>query len=413
MVVMLLTHKIPYGVTGMICCTAFVVFGICDISTAFSGLSGSTTIMVATMIVVASSLGKTSIVHRLRVALGRLQGKNGIVVVIAMCAVTIVLSQLMGQIACLSIMLLFCQTFDDDSDLAPGRMFFLCATVNCLWTSKLPIGMGATMPGTLNSYYQGLVGAEDLLAITDYFKAGVLPATVGLIYCIVFYKMIPKGDLDRSQVKDIKEQEALPKRSEYTIFGVFLMVLLGFMFTNQIGSTMSNILPAVGVLILILTKTLPLQEVVKTLTGDMVWMIAGMSAMSTVLGQTGVGDLIGETVLKILGGNPSSIMVMTVFCVACTLMTNFMSNMGTMALMCPIAAATAQAGGMSVKACVLVCAVSAWFAVVMPTGCSGAMMAFGIGRHNVLKTMKFTLPLVVLVMITLIISCNIFFPVYG
>src|SRR5699024_7016897 len=97
----------------------------------------------------------------------------------------------------------------------------------------------------------------------------------------------------------------------------------------------------------------------------------------------------------------------------CTLMTNFMSNMGTMALMSPIAASTALAGGMNVRAVVLTCCVSAWFAIVLPTGCSGAMMAFGIGNHNAFKLMKFTLPLLLLLMISLIIGINIFFPIYG
>lgn len=412
MVFMLLTRMIPYGVTAMMCCVAFVLTGVCDISTAFSGLSNSMTILVATMIVVASALGRTSLIHRLRMVLDSLQGKKGIVLVIAMCLITIALSQLMGQIACLSIMLLFCQTLDEEGDLAPGRIFFLIACVNTIWTSKIPVGMGATMPGTINSYYQGMVDVQNLLSITDYFKAGFLPATVGLIYCILFYKMLPKGNFDKSQVKDVKEQEAISKRDEMIIFGVFFMVIAGFMFSKQIGNNIANILPAVGVLILILTKTLKIDEVVKTLTGDMVWMIAGMSVMSNVLGKTGVGDLIGETVLKILGGNPSGLFVTIVFCAVTTLLTNFLSNMGTMALMCPIAAATAQAGGMSVKACVLVCAVSAWFAIVMPTGCAGSMMAFGVGNHNALKVMKFTIPMVLLMMVALVISVNVLFPVF-
>lgn len=412
MVIMLLTRPIPYGVTGMICCIALVLTGICDIQTAFSGLSSSTTVLVATMIVVATALGKTSLIHRLRTALNNLQGKNGIFLVVAMCLITIALSQLMGQIACLSIMLLFCQTLDDESNLAPGRMFFLMACINTIWSSKIPIGMGATISGTVNSYYQGLVGPEDLLGIADHFKAAFLPCVVGLIYCALFYKLLPKGKLDKSQVKEVREQEAIPKRNEYIIFGVFFMVIIGFMFSKQLGSNISNILPAVGVIILIITRTLSVEETVKTLTGDMVWMIAGMSVMSSVLGSTGVGDLIGETVLKILGGNPSGLFVTVVFCVATTLMTNFLSNMGSMALMVPIAAATAQVGGMSVKACVLVCSISAWFAFLLPTGSAGTMMAFGIGNHNPLKVLKFTLPLVLLMMVALIISVNIFFPVY-
>ena len=413
MVVMLLTRIIPYGVTAMICCVAFVLTGVCDLSTAFSGLSNSTTIMVATMIVVASALGKTSLVHRLRGTITNLQGKQGIFLVVALYGITIALSQLMGQIACLSIMLLFVQTLDEKSSISPARMLFAVACINTIWTSKIPIGMGATMPGTINSFYQGMVGPEDLLAITDYFKAGILPAIVGTVYCILCYKLIPSGKIDNSQVKDVKETEALSRRDEIITFLVFFLVMGGFMFSNQLGSNVTNVLPAAGVLILILTKVLSVKEAVSTLTSDMVWMIAGMTVMSSVLGSTGVGDLIGNTVLNILGSNPRGLFVSIVFCVVTTILTNFLSNMGTMALMCPIAAATAQAGGMNVKAVVLVAAVSSWFAIAMPTGCAGAMMAFGIGNHNAFKVMKFTLPLVLLLMISLIIGVNLFFPIYN
>ena len=413
MVVMLLTRIIPYGVTAMICCVAFVLTGVCDLSTAFSGLSNSTTIMVATMIVVASALGKTSLVHRLRGTITNLQGKQGIFLVVALYGITIALSQLMGQIACLSIMLLFVQTLDEKSSISPARMLFAVACINTIWTAKIPIGMGATMPGTINSFYQGMVGPEDLLAITDYFKAGILPAIVGTVYCILCYKLIPSGKIDNSQVKDVKETEALSRRDEIITFLVFFLVMGGFMLSKQLGSDVTNVLPAAGVLILILTKVLSVKEAVSTLTSDMVWMIAGMTVMSSVLGSTGVGDLIGNTVLNILGSNPSGLFVSIVFCVVTTILTNFLSNMGTMALMCPIAAATAQAGGMNVKAVVLVAAVSSWFAIAMPTGCASAMMAFGIGNHNAFKVMKFTLPLVLLLMISLIIGVNLFFPIYN
>ena len=415
MVVMLLTHVLPYGVTAMICCVLFVFTGVLDLKTAFSGLSSSTTLMIAPMIVVASALGKTSLIHRLRGVMGKLQGKSGLLLILGMCGMTIVLSQLMGQVACISVMLLFIQTFDDDSEYSPSRLLFLVATINCLATSKFPIGMGATMPGTITSYYQGLIGPEDYLGITDFCKAGILPLIVGTIYCVLFYKLIPNGSIDKSQVKDVKDAEPISKKNEFMIFAVFIAIMLGFAFTEQLGSDITNVIPSAGLLILIVFKVLPIPEVMKTLTCDMVWMVAGMSVVSTALSKTGVGELIGQTVLNILGGHPSGLFVSIVFCVACALMTNFMSNMGTMALMSPIAAstATALAGGMNVKAVVLCCCVSAWLAFVMPTGCSGTMMAFGIGNQNPIKTMKFTLPLLVLTLIALIIGINIFFPIYG
>ena len=249
--------------------------------------------------------------------------------------------------------------------------------------------------------------------ITDYFKAGILPLIVGTIYCVFMYRLIPNGSISSSDVKEVKDAEPISKKNELFIFGVFIAIMAGFMFTNQLGSDITNVIPAAGLLVLIVFKVLSIPEVMKSLTSDMVWMVAGMSVVSTALSATGAGELIGETVLKILGGNPSGLFVSIVFCVACTLMTNFMSNMGTMALMSPIAASTALAGGMNVRAVVLTCCVSAWFAIVLPTGCSGAMMAFGIGNHNAFKLMKFTLPLLLLLMISLIIGINIFFPIYG
>lgn len=345
--------------------------------------------------------------------MNRLQGKSGMLLVLGICGMTIILSQLMGQIACISVMLLFLQTLDDESEYSPARMLFLVATINCIATSKIPIGMGATMPGTINSYYQGLVGPEDLLGITDYMKAGLLPLIAGTIYCVLFYRLIPNGSIDNGQVKDVKDAEPISKKDEMFIFGVFIAIMAGFMFTNQLGSDITNVIPAAGLLVLIVFKVLTIPEVMKSLTSDMVWMVAGMSVVSTALSTTGAGELIGQTVLNILGGNPSGLFVSIVFCVTVTIMTNFMSNMGTMALMSPIAASTALAGGMNVKSIVLICCVSAWFAVVLPTGCSGAMMAFGIGNHNAFKLMKFTLPLVLLLMISLVIGINIFFPIYG
>ena len=81
----------------------------------------------------------------------------------------------------------------------------------------------------------------------------------------------------------------------------------------------------------------------KTLTCDMVWMVAGMSVVSTALSKTGVGGTDRTDGFKYPGWTSERIVCKyCCSCVACALMTNFMSNMGTMALMSPIAASTAR-----------------------------------------------------------------------
>lgn len=412
MVVMLLSHKLPYGLTGIICCTLFVLTGVADIKTAFSGFSSSTTIMVATMIVVASQLSRTSIVAKLRKILQNMEGKGDIVIMLTMFIVTILLSQLMGQIACLSIMLMFCQTLKEDSNLSPARMLFAVCTLNTIWTSKIPVAMGATMPGTINSFFEG-VAPDYAIGIADYFKAAAIPGILGLIYCVLFFRLIPQKKMKSENVKEVKEQAAISKRDEYIIYGCFVVIMAAFFLSGKISSDIQNILPCAAIVVMILTKVVTIQDVTKTITGDMVFMIASMSAVSTVLSNTGVGELIGQAVLNILGGNPSPIFVVTVFAVVTAVMTNFLSNMGTMALMIPIAASTALVGGFNVQTVVLVVAVAAWFAFVFPTGCAGSMIAFGTGNFNTVDTLKFTVPLFILEVVSLIISTTLLFPVYA
>lgn len=414
LIMMLFTHLIPYGLTAMICCIAFVLTGVADIPTAFSGFSSSTTIMVATMMVVGIALSKTSLIHRLKNALNHMQGKTGLILVGAIALLTFALSQLMGQTEVMALMVIFLTNLSEKSDVSPARMLFLAAVVNTVSTAKLPIGIGLSFPSMINGFYEGFVQEEtQLLGLTDYFKAGFIPVIIGIIYCILLYKLLPSQELDTESMSigDIQADAEISHRDELIIFACFFAVLAGYALTNVLGSSISNTIPAVCVVVLLLTKVLTVREAVSTMTSDIVFMIAGMQAISTILSSTGVGDLIGRFVLNILGGDPSALMVVTVFCIVTTIITNFISNMATMALMIPIAAATAMSGGFNVKTIVLVTAVSSWFSIAFPTGSNSALIAFGVGNFKLGPTMKFTLPLIILWMVSLIISVTAFFPV--
>src|SRR5699024_7399218 len=106
----LVTKIVPFGVSAMLSCVILVMIGVVPLKTGFSGLSSTTTIVVAGMIVVAQQLGKTSLVNKIKLRLNNLKGKSSYAILIPLTLVTILLSQLMGQIAALSILLIFLQT---------------------------------------------------------------------------------------------------------------------------------------------------------------------------------------------------------------------------------------------------------------------------------------------------------------
>ena len=418
MIISFLLHKISYGLTAMTCVIALALTGVIDTKTAFSGFSHNTTILVATMMVVAGAIGKTSIATRIREKMAIIQGKSGFLLLLLISLFTLVLTQLMGQTAVMSIMLLVIQTMDDDNDISQSRMILLVAALNCAWFGRFPVGMGAALPLSTNAYYEGLVNGNSdyLLGMFDILKVGLIPSIALTVYCLFAWRLIPKQKIDVSAVdtgiSGGRKAVQASKRDELIIIGVFLAVMAAFVFSKKLGNLI-YLIPAVGVLVLIYTKIITTQEAISTLTSDMIWMVAGVLVISSALSSSGAGEFVGNMVLKILGNNPSSILVISVFCVTSVIMTTFQSNNGTTAIMVPIAASTALAGGMNPKAVVLVVFCSTCLAIGFPTGCAAATMGFAIGNHNPVKTLKFTIPYLLIGMITLSISANIFFPVYG
>ncbi len=421
MIVSFVIQKWSYGLTAMTCVVVLTLAGVIDVQTAFSGFSNTTTVLIATMIVIAGQLSRTSLISRIRSLMAKAQNKGGFLLILLICAFTALLTQLMGMTAVMAIMLLFVQTLKDDdaSGISQSKMIFLCATMICTWFGRFPIGMGAALPLTTNAYYEGLVGGDSsqLLGIFDFMKVGLLPSIIGTIYCLFAWRLVPKQEL-RTDAIDLgvagKQggQAVMSQTHEMIVYLGFLVTLVSFFFSNRLGSYV-YLIPAVIVIVFIFTGVMTSREAIAGLTGDMIWMVAGVLVFSTALSQSGAGEYIGNLVLNLLGSNPSGLTVTIVFTVVATIMTTFMSNNGTVAILTPIAASTAVAGGMDPRAVVSLVSMASCLAIAFPTGCSAATIAFAVGGFNPIKMLKFTLPYNIIMMVSLIISANIFFPVYG
>lgn len=421
MMVSFVIQKWSYGLTAMVSIIVLAATGVIDVATAFSGFSNTTTIMIATMMVIAGTLGRTSLIQSIRRAMAKAQGKSGVLLILLICAFTTLLTQLMGMTAVMAIMLMFVQTLDDDdaSGISQSRMLFLCATTICTWFARFPVGVGSVLPLTTNAYYEGLVGGDtsQLLGIFDFMKVGLLPSIIGTVYCLFAWRLIPKQNLkadavDLGAAANQGGASTMSRTHEIIVYLGFLATIVAFFFSNQLGSYV-YLIPAIIILVFIFTGVMTSREAIAGLTGDMIWMVAGVLVFSTALSQSGAGEYIGNLVLKLLGENPSGLLVTIVFTVVATVMTTFMSNNGTVAILTPIAASTAIAGGMDPRAVVSLVSMASCLAIGFPTGCSAATVAYAVGGFNPIKMLRFTLPYTLIMMISLIISANLFFPVYG
>lgn len=411
MIVGFVWNKWPFGLTAMTCCVLLALTNVYPIDKAFAGFTNKNVILVAPMFVLSAAFGRTSLLRKIQDKMVVLKGKSGFVLLVALYAVVIALACFLPTTAEMTLMLMFLVSLGNTGDITPSRMTIPILGMLSMWGTKLPIGMGAAAYATYNVYYEGMVTNEgQLLGFLDQFKVAIIPCILVTIYCLFAYKLMPNTSFDETKLKEQKKQEALPKTKENIIYAVFVIVMGSLFFNSALGNMM-YIIPAVGILVLTFTKAISVKELVAGLTSDPVWMMVGVLVMADALGSTGAGDLIGQIILKILGGNPSGLFVLFVFAIVTVIMTTFMSNAATKNVLIPIAASTCIAAGWDPRGVVLIVAICSNIAIAFPSGSPACGIAFASGGYKVSSTLKFTLPFIAIALVSTVLCADFFFPI--
>ena len=204
--------------------------------------------------------------------------------------------------------------------------------------------------------------------------------------------------------------ELLPEGKQKIVYAVFVAVMLCLIFNKVTGQFM-YLAPAAGVIILIFAGCITAQEAAKDMTVDMIWMLAGVLIVADAIGSSGAADVIGNFILKIIGENPSALKVNFIFAAATVIMTTFISNMGTQSVLIPIAASVALAAGWDPRGLVLIIGTANYFAVAFPSGSGECAVAFAAGEYNPGKVLKFTLPYMILAILSCTISATLLYPI--
>lgn len=411
MMVMFVWHKVPFGVTTMTCCLLLAMFGIVDIQTAFSGFGNKIVVLIAPMLALSAVLTKTSLVMKISGLLNTMKDKRGMLLIVSFFLVGAIFAQFIPSTAALTILVVFLMTLGNSGEITAYRLLMPLLGILCAWKFRFPIGMGAATFATLNGLYEGIItDAQYHLQMMDPFIFSIIPMIALTVYCLVGWKLMPRGEeIDKSALKESRKTELLPRNQEMIVYAVFVIVML-LMILNKWTGNMLYLAPALGVLILIYTKVMKVEEAVKSMTSDMVWMIAGVLVVADALGKSGAGNAIGELILSLIGENPNSMFVMIMFSAATVIMTTFLSNMATQTVLIPIAASVALAGGWDPRGLVLIIGTANMFAVGFPSGSGECAVCFAAGGYNPIKVLKFTVPYMLIAIASCAISAQILFP---
>lgn len=413
MMVMFIWHKFPFGVTAMTCCAVLAATGVIGLQDAFNGFGNKIVVLIAPMLALSAVLTKTSLVARISTMMNAMKGKRGILLILMFYLIGAIFAQFIPSTAVITIMVVFLMTLGNTGDITAKRLLLPLLGILCAWKFRFPIGMGAATFATLNGLYEGIYPEPQYaLTMMDPFIYAIPSMIVLTLYCVFAWKLMPKEEgLNEKALKEAKKTETLSHGQEMYVYAVFIIVMV-LMILNKWTGNLLYLAPAFGVLALIYGKVLRVDEAVKAMTSDMVWMIAGVLVVADALGQSGAGDAIGNLVLDILGAHPGSFTVMLVFSAATVIMTTFISNMATQTVLIPIAASVALAGGWDPRGLVLIIGTANMFAVGFPSGSGEAAVAFAAGGYNPVKVLKFTVPYMILAIISCAVTAQIMYPLY-
>ena len=124
-----------------------------------------------------------------------------------------------------------------------------------------------------------------------------------------------------------------------------------------------------------------------------IFLFGGTLSLAAALEQTGAGELIAEKVIGMLGDNPSPYVLTFVIFMLCCVMTNFMSNTATAALMAPLALPIAVGGGISPLPLMMGICMSASACFLTPIATPPNTIVLTPGRYTFLDYMKAGWPL--------------------
>ena len=414
MIIMFVWQKFPMGVTTMTCCALLAAFGILSPSEAFSGFANNSIILVAPMMVLSSAITKTSVVPYIRKKVNSLSGKKGIVLILFFYLVVIAFVQFIPATATFSIMIVFLASLSNDGEVTPTRLLMPMLGISCAWKGFLPIGMGATSFATINARYETIITDENLwLQMFDKFKVSLLPVVCLTIWCLVGWKLLPRtGKVDATKAKEVKETATLPKAQETLVYVVFIAVMAVLVLNKWTGKLM-YVAPAIGVLVLIYGKALTIPEVTKALTADMIFLMAGVLGVASAMAKSGAGDLIGNAILGVLGEHPSSLAVMFLFTAVTVVMTTVMSNSATSNVLYTVAATVCLAGNWDPRGIMLIVAIANVISLGFPSGAAETALIYAAGNYKVSQVAKFTIPYILIAIVTIALSANFFYPIYG
>lgn len=406
-IIMFIFEKTPLSVTSMIVCIGLVVTKILTIKQAFAGFIDSNVILFVAMFIVGGALFETGMANKIGGLVTKF-AKTERQLIIAIMTIVGLMSGVLSNTGTAAVLIPVVIGIASKSGFSRSRLLMPLVFAAAAGGNLSLIGA----PGNLIA--QSALQEKNLsFGFFEYAKVGLPLLIVAILYFVLIgYKFLPDKKLSEEtefdKVQDFSN--AKPWKQALSLI-ILILTLLGMIFEKQTGISLS-IAGCIGALVLILTGVIDEKQAIKSIDMKTIFLFGGTLSLATALDKTGAGKLIATTVINKLGENPSPyLFTFTIFMICCIL-TNFMSNTATTALMIPICLSIATEMGANPKAVLIACVIGSSCAYATPIGMPANIMIVEAGGYTFMDYVKVGLPLIIIAIILNMILLPLFFPFF-
>lgn len=407
-IVMFVWEKLPLALTSMIVCIALVVTGVLDMDEAFAGFTDSNVILFVAMFIVGGALFETGMANRIGGIVTRF-AKTERQLIVTIMLVTGLMSGFLSNTGTAAVLIPVVIGIAAKSGFSRSKLL-------------MPLVFAAAMGGNLS-----LLGAPGNLiaqaalqemglefAFFDYGKVGLPMLLAGILFfATIGYKLLPdKPSVETETTFDEEvDYSKVPVWKQNLALVILVLTVLAMIFEDRIGISLS-ISGCIGAIVLILTGVISEKQALKSIDLQTIFLFGGTLSLATALEKTGAGEQIADSVIGLIGTDASPFLLLVVVFVLACVMTNFMSNTATTALLVPISISIANGMGADPSAVVMATVIAGSCAYATPIGMPANTMVLAPGGYKFMDYVKAGLPLIVVSTVVSLILLPIFFPFY-
>ena len=411
------TELIPLAVTAMAACTALGILGVLPSKQVYAGLSNSTVVLFGGMFVIGAAMFKTGLAEAIGLWVVNKAGTGEVKLMGAVMLVTIILSSVSsntGTVACLMPVIIG-----------------IAQAANIPASKELmPLAVAANVGGTIT-----MIGTPPNVIVTGALSAAGLPsfgffefALIGVPLSVIVLaymltigrKTIPAksaGAMDADAVEAAKKEagagdDNAPKsKTKMWISGLILLGVVAAMALN-LKTVPLQTAAVTGAILCVITGCLKEKEAYAGIDWVTIFLFAGMLSVATAMDKTGAGKLIADTVVNMMGDHPNPIVLCAVLYLISNVLTQFMSNTASAALLAPIGISIAQSIGADPKPVLMSIGIAASMAFATPMATPPNTLVLGPGGFSFNDYVKVGVPLCIITFIASVIIIPIFWPFF-